>query len=419
MLAVVPLENLTGHSENASLASGLTDELLTQLGAIDPGRLAVIGRTSVARYTASKSSLAEIRRDLGVDYIVEGSVRAEEATIRISLRLLKAAPQSQVWSQIWQVEPRAQIETEQDIAVTATLAIAARLVPPNQPPRARPHSPPPAAHDAWLNGRYLQRNRNREDNARAIAFFERAAALDPAWSAPWTSIGEARLGVALAGGPAADAFAAARTAAGRALKLDPNIAEAHNVLANVLFWNDWNGPEARAHFERAVALNPSLGRAHHDYAMLEIVTGRAEAGVTSLRRALALDPLSPQVNIDAGWLFLQAHHFEEALRYARRALELEPALEEAQRCVARALLYQGKADADTLTRLRRLAAESANPYNRALAAAATGQPEVALAGLEQALQQRSHLLVMISTEPAFLHLHAEPRYQRVAAKVGF
>jgi tetratricopeptide (TPR) repeat protein len=140
--------------------------------------------------------------------------------------------------------------------------------------------------------------------------------------------------------------------------------------------------------------------------------GSPEAGVAELRRAIALDPLSAHVNIDAGWVLLQAHHFDEAIRAARRALELEPNLAEANACIARALVLQGKAPPPSVN-------PSASPYYRAMTLALAGRNEEALAALDQAFGEHSVMLVMLPTEPSFDKLRAGPRFRGLMKKVGF
>jgi len=370
----------------------------------------------VTRYVAGKSSLPQIRRDLGVEYLVEGSLRVEGETLRITVRLLKAATQSQLWSRTFQTGAGA-LETEQDVAAQSAVEIGALLFPPNRPARPNTHTPPTAAREAYLNGRYMLQTRGRHATVDALAQFTLAVERDPAWAVAWTAVAEAHLGRALGGG-ALDGFDQARSAAARALRLDERTAEAHDVLGNVLMWRDWNWRESRRHFDRAIELNASLARAHHDRALLDIVTGQPERGVSGLRRAIALDPLSPHVNIDAGWLFLQAHHFAEAERAARRALELEPTLEEAKACVARAQMYGGHPVAGMVDRLREAAESSGNPWYRALASAATGRKDQALAALDEAFAKHSSLLVMLKTEPAFTVLHSDPHFQELVRKVG-
>jgi DNA-binding winged helix-turn-helix (wHTH) protein/TolB-like protein/Tfp pilus assembly protein PilF len=405
-LAVLPFENLTGEAADAPVALGLTDELTTQLGAADPARLAVIGRTSASRYAAHKAGLAE----LAVDYVIEGSIRTEAGATRIAVRLVEARGQTQVWNNTFQSAGSGRLELQETVAAGVARAVTARLFPRSAPPVASPYSADAQAAEAYWNGRYL----DRKDPARAIQWFEQAAQRDPRFAAPRAAMAESWLAKALSSIEPGDAFPKARAAAEEALRIDERNAEAHAVLGAVSFWSDWNRRESRRHLERALSLNASLARAHHDYAFLLVEVGAADAGINELRTAIALDPLAPRVNLDAGWVFLQAHRFDEAVRYARRALDLEPRLEEAKACIARAELYQGKSGPEAVDALRR----SGNAWYRAMGAAMTGRKEEALAALDEALARHSPMLVMLGTEPAFDRLRAGARFREIERKVG-
>jgi tetratricopeptide (TPR) repeat protein len=278
---------------------------------------------------------------------------------------------------------------------------------------ARTRRPAADAYQAFLNGRYWQ----SKDARQALDWFEQAAQRDPAFAAAYSAIAETETGLALSGaanGPTE--FEKARRAAQQALRIDEASAEAHNALARVLFWHDWNWTEAQRHYQRALAANPSFAQAWHDYAFWQVATGHAEAGVASLRRAIALDPLSARVNVDAGWVLLQAHHFAEALAQAKRALELEPGLKEAEACIARARFYSGPADEGALDFYRRRTAD-ARAYNRALAAAVLGRKEDAIVALEAAFDQHDVQMPLIASEPAFASLANDPRFRAIKQKM--
>ena len=405
-LAVLPFENLTGNAADTPVASGLTDELTTQLGAADPARLAVIGRTSAARYAAGKAAIGE----LAVDYVVEGSLRTEGGQTRISVRLLEGRAQTQIWNQTFQSAGSGRLELQETVAAGVARGVTAKLFPRGSP-QAPPHySADAQAAEAYWNGRYL----DRRDPERAMQWFEDAARRDPRFALPRAALAELWLQRALTGNDPAAAFAKARAAAQEALRIEDWNAEAHATLGAVCFWNDWNRREARRQLERALELNASLARAHHDYGFLLVVTGSPDAGINELRTGIALDPVSPRVNVDAGWVFLQARRYDEAIRHARRALELEPRLEEARLCIARAEIYQGRGKPADLEKVR----QSANPYYRAMAAAIGGAKSDALAALDEALAGHNTMLAMIGTEPAFDSLRGDARFRAVERQVG-
>jgi DNA-binding winged helix-turn-helix (wHTH) protein/TolB-like protein/Tfp pilus assembly protein PilF len=403
-LVVLPFDTPSGDPAATPVAAGMTDELTTQLGAVYPARLAVVGRTSAARYASRQGGLDE----LSVDYVVEGSVRTEAGQVRVAVRLVEAHGQTQVWSNTYQGGGNSKLELQERVAG----AVVSKLFPKNAPAVVSPYSPDSEAAEAYWNGRYL----DRKDPARAIEWFTQAAARDPKFAAPWAAMAETWLGRALSGPlmEAGDAFRRAGVAARQALRIEETNAEAHAALGAVMFWYEWNAREARRQLEQTLDRNASLARAHHDYGFLLVETGSTEAGINELRGGIALDPLSPRVNLDAGWVFLQAHRFDEAVRYARRALELEPRLEEARLCIARAELYQGKSGPAELEKLR----GSANPYYRAMGAAMTAHLDEAISALGEAFAQRSSMMVMLGTEPAFDNLRGDARFKALVAKVG-
>jgi TolB-like protein/DNA-binding winged helix-turn-helix (wHTH) protein/Tfp pilus assembly protein PilF len=415
MLAVLPFDNVTQRAEDAATIDGLEDELITQFGTALPARLGVIGRTSVKRLAEQKAGVAQIGRDLAAAYVLEGDLRSEGARVRISARLVKVADQAQAWSETYEMEGTSRLEMEENVAARVTSAVAAALFPQSPHPARTAHVPSREAYEALVNGRYLQRQRNLGEMARAAAFFQQAGDRDPAYAEPWAAMAETEITLAMVSG-SADAMDRARAAAEHALRLDESNAEAHGALGAALMWRDWNAGESARHFTRAIALNPSFAPAHHDYAFLLIVTGHAEAGVAELRRAIAIDPLSPRVNVDAGWLFLQAHRYEEAIAHAQRALTLEPGFREAEACIARARFHLGTASPETL-RFYQSQLASPDPYQRAMALSIAGRKPEAIKALQEALAKREMLMTMVGTEPVFASLKNEPGYREIVEKV--
>ena len=420
-LAVLPFGNLTRAPGDAPVLEGLVDELITQFGTLSPERLSVIGRTSVLRYADTHAALPQIGRELGAQYVLEGGLRREAGRVRITARLVNVSDQSQAWNETYEEDGANLLELEEGVAAHITAAVARRLFA-QDPAASRPaHVPDRAAYEAWIAGRYLERKNNRADAQRAIARYQEAAARDPAFAEPWAAIAQISVGLAMSGGmPPAQAFSTARSAAEHALRLEDGNGAAHNALASVFFWNDWNWKEAGRQFQRAIAINPSDARAQHDYAAYLVALGQPEQGLAALRRAIALDPLSPRVNIDAGWVLLQAHHFDEAIRQARRALELEPGLPEAAACIARAEQFRGHATPAMLDfyRLRIRDAARNDPYTLAVAYAVFNRNDEAIRQLQSAYAQHSMLMPLANTEPAFLHLHNNQWFRAIITRLG-
>ena len=433
MVAALPFENLSGDARQDLLTDGLTEELIGQLGSLNPLRLGVIGRSSVMRYKGAPHGLDQVGRALNVEYVLEGSLRESGSRIRISARLVKVADQAQVWTDTSERASSEMFRLEEEAAARIAAAVSEKLL------GGAPAATPPASHNeeawqAYLNGRYLQHKQTKEGLERSVGFFEQAATLDPRFDQAYSAEAETRVSLGRAAlAPPGDTFPRARTAAEKALAIREANAEAHNALADALFLNEWNFSAAERHFTRALAINPSFSLAHHDYAFFLVAMGRTEQGLTSLRRAIALDPLSARVNIDAGWLLLQAHKFDDAIQQARRALELEPSLAEANSCILRSLFYQKKyrellerlhapAAGDPEQTLKRMYRErlskTTDAFFEASSLAFLGENAKALDALDRAYAERSPMMPMLNTEPSLAPLHGEPRFQELARKLG-
>ena len=225
--------------------------------------------------------------------------------------MIKAADQSEAWTASYEQNESELFQMQEDAAAQISAAVASKVFGGAHAPAASPHAHNREAYDAYLKGRYLQQKQNLADLTRSIPYFQEAARLDPKFAEPSVALAESYISQGRTGSPSQSVFPLARTAVEHALELSEANAEAHNALANVFFWYEWNWPEAERHFARAIAINPSFSVAHHDFAFYLIAMGHTEQGLESLRRAIALDPLSTRVNMDAGWVLLQAHRFEQ------------------------------------------------------------------------------------------------------------
>ena len=437
MLATLPFENLSGDPQEDIFTDGLTEELIGQFGSLNPDRLGVIGRSSVNRYKRGPHSIDQIGRELHVDYVIEGTVRRSAGQVRVSARLIKVFDQAQVWADTSEGAEAETFRMQEETAARIAGAVSQKLLGGRTIAASSAHPRNQEAFEAYLNGRYLQHKNRREDLERSIAFFEETAKLDPRFDQAHSAAAETWVRLGRSGSPGQDVFPRARAEAETALSINASNAEAHNALANTLFWYEWNWPGAEQHFKRAVAINSSFSLAYHDYAFFLIAMGRTEQGLSSLRRAIALDPLSAQVNTDGGWLLLQAHRFDDAIRQARRALELEPDLAEANACIQRTLIYQkkygevleglhqtGSNPEETLKRLSRERLQQAeksgkaDPFNLAASYVFLGEKERALDQLEAAFAKHSLGMPLLRTEPGLAALHNEPRFQELARKLA-
>ena len=262
-IAVLPFDNLNRDSKIDYLASGLTEDTIVSLGRIDPERVSVIGRTSIIAYTGTTKSLAEIGRELGTDYLVESSLRAESGHLRITARLVRARDQVQIWSDSFDRNTGSILGLQQEISSAIAEQVRTRLSPERQRTLARRHTQNAEAYDFFLRGRHFLSQRTPDAMQRAIESFQRATIADPTYSLAW-----ANLAMAYGSSPLNSdvdprrVSSNVREAAVRAVAANPDLAEAQHALGQVDWAFEWDWPSAEAAFRRAIELDPSYSLVH-------------------------------------------------------------------------------------------------------------------------------------------------------------
>jgi TolB-like protein/DNA-binding winged helix-turn-helix (wHTH) protein/Tfp pilus assembly protein PilF len=465
MLGVMPFENLSGDPEQEYFSDGMTEELIAQLGSLQPARLGVIARTSAMSFKRGKRGnldISQIGGELKVDYVLEGSVRREGDRLRITAQLIQVSDQTHLWSESYERSTQNTLAVQTGVARNIVLALSLELLPGERTSRAADAPIPPegeipeAAYDAFLKGRYLWNKGRSEDVAKSIGFYDRALELAPGYSLALAGIADSYILLGMYYTiPPIDAYSKAKPAATRALELDEGLAEAHTALGTILFRFDWNWSAAEAEFKRAIELNPSYGRAHHDYAWLLVALERFDEAVTEIKRAQELDPLSPLANSDVGWVYLRARRYDDAINQIERTLELEPEFASAQACLERAYRLKGmhkeavdsarksmvrsgatpgelaaldKGDSEQamrsvlLWRLKKSEETARNhpssPYRFAAQHAELGDRDVAFEWLERAFKERDSELVSLKVDPAFDGVRPDSRYADLLRKIG-
>jgi TolB-like protein/DNA-binding winged helix-turn-helix (wHTH) protein len=408
-LAVLPFENLNQSSGDDAFLDGLHSELISSLGAQD-GRLSVIGRASVMRFKNASPDLKRAAQDLRADYVVEVTTRRADNKLRLTASLLRANDQVQVWTETFERDAGNSFELQEAVAAQVSAGVLRTLFPDAKPLERPARGVSAAAYQAYLDGRLLQRQGTRAGLERSESFFQTAVEQAPSWGAANAALAETYVAMARSGARPAAIFDQAKAVALAALRADPANAEAHNALANALFWHDWDWAAADHEFRAALAANPSFALAYHDEAFFLVATGRRESALTALRRAMALEPLSVRVNMDAGWLLLQAHRFDEAIAQAERARQLQPNLPEADACIARARLYRGEVAVPP---------DTSDPFIRATLQSLRGQREAAVASLSAAYSERRVMMVMLNSEPSFDKMRDDPGFRAIVAKMRF
>lgn len=313
-IAVLPLQNLSGDPGQEYFAEGMTDELTTELARIP--NLNVVSRTSVVAQKEAHRSLPEIARQLGVDAIVEGSIVRSGDRIRITAQLIDARTDRHLWAQSFEGPGRDVLSLQDSVA--QQIASHARLIiaPPSSRPRINP-----AAHDAYLHGRYFF---NKQDLRHSLESYEQAIALDPNYADAYAGYASALDAASTFNiGSPEQLMPKALAAAQRAIQLDPQDGEAYTELGSIQTIYGWDWAAAEQNLTRGISLNPNDSIAEFKYAIYLDAVGRPQDAVTHMRRALQLDPVSFLVNRRMGATLYLARDYDGALAQLQRARVME------------------------------------------------------------------------------------------------
>jgi len=455
-IAVLPLDNYSGDSTQEYFAEGMTDELTAALATIS--QLRVTSRGSAMQFQGkSRPPTPQIAKTLDVDAVVEGSVSRSGNTVRITAQLIDARADKHLWAKSFERNSSDVLALQGELASAIAREINVRLTESEQSRLATAPSVSPAAHDAYLRGRYFFNRPSDENLQKAIAQFEEAVKLSPAFAPAYSGLSDAYLWAGYNEGfmTASEARPKARAAAEKAVQLDSTSAEAHASLATFkLFYEfDWAGCERE--FRRAIQLNPNYAFAHDQFAMALAFTGRFDESVVESRRAAELDPLSPQVLIDAtmapifeknfpaarelarkageldpnyffpvmleGWADLEAGKFREAVPFLKKATTMGgPPFVTAYLAYAHGAAGDRGSAMAALEALKNMSKDGqVLPFNRALVYLGLGDHARALDNLERALAADSQMMAWLGRDAIFDALRSEPRFIALMKRLNF
>jgi TolB-like protein/DNA-binding winged helix-turn-helix (wHTH) protein/Tfp pilus assembly protein PilF len=458
-LAVLPFDNLSGDADQEYLSDGLTEEMITQLGRLQPNRLRVLARSSTWKYKRSDRDIEQLRRELGADYALEGSLRRAGDRVRITTHLVRITDQSQVWAETYQRDLGDVLIVESEVAEAVARNIAITLTPDAQRRLARARPIRSEAYQAYLRGRFFANRRTEASLKQALRYFQNAIAADAGYAPAYSGLADSysALGAAsvVGGLPPRQAMPEAKAAAIKALQIDDTLAEAHTSLAMVHLLYEWDLSACEKEFKRAIELDPNYTAAHHWYSHCLLPLGRTDESLAESQRALELEPLQLLVGIHLGRHYLYARQYDQAIEQFRRTLELDPAFPQAQRYAAWAYLQKGmhpeaiaalraalstreqnpeiegelghalavagqRAEAlAVLEDLRRLSAtQYVSPYSVALIHAGLRDRDEALVWLEKAYAERSDYMPYLRLEPMLDSLRSDQRFAALIERVG-
>jgi TolB-like protein/tetratricopeptide (TPR) repeat protein len=453
-IAVLPFDNLSRDPDNAYFAEGVQDEILTRLAKV--ADLKVISRTSTQRFKSAPSDLREIAKQLGVMHIVEGSVQKANDQVRVNVQLINALSDAHLWADTYDRKLTDIFSVESEIAKTIADTLQAKLSGSEKQMMAAAPTTDTTAYELYHKGRSLWEKRSGDNIPKAIAYYEQAIARDPNYALAYAGLAKAYIVLPFyAGADRLDAGSKAKDAALKALRLDPNLAEAHAALGKILFFREIDLAGAMREYKRAIELNPNDATAHHWFgndtlAALE----RFEEAIAEGKRAIELDPLSTVINVDLGETFYYAHRYDEADRQMRKSLEIDPtsfyahynlgivlqlkgdlsgAIAEYEKAkqlgdnpLVSTLCAQAKAHAGDKDAALRMLSEldkmsqqrEVVGYLRALLYLSLNNKDEALRWLEQGFEERDGSnICWIKVDPLLDSLHGDPRLEALVQKV--
>jgi TolB-like protein/Tfp pilus assembly protein PilF len=455
MLAVLPFQNLTGDPAQEYFSDGLTEEMITQVGNLDQQHLGVIARTSIMHYKNTPTALDQIGRELGVQYVIEGSVRRDANNIRITAQLVKTKDQTHVWSRQYDRELKGFLALQGEIAHEIADEIQLTLGDGKSAVAAQSAVSPKnyEAYDLFLKGQYFLNKRTAADLAESIRYFQQAATKDPNYARTYASLASA---YALMGGYSGQAqtefMPKARAAALRALQIDDRLSEAHTALALIVQSYDWDWSTAEKEFQRAIELNPNYATAHHWYAEHLMWRGRFEEALQESERARQLDPLSLIIAADNGAILYFSGQYDRAIEKWRSVIEMDPHFIRAHLIkgayVQKGMFKEASADSEMLqpemtasgwswwtyiygrsgqTAKANLGLQKLLRWNRnhpvdpmlvAWAYVGLNDKDQVLLWLEKAYAVHSGELVTLKVNPGFDFMRRDPHFQDLLRRVG-
>ena len=456
-VAVLPLVNVGGTSQDEYFSDGMSDELANALNRI-PG-LRVASRTSSYTFKNRKDvDVGEIGRRLNVEAVLEGTVRRAGGRLRVTGQLTSTRDGLSLWSDSYERTTDDVFAVQEDIARSIATALEIRLS--GKQAAEKPLSSGTAnvaAYDSYLRGRYFWNARGADNLRRAITHFNSAIERDPSFARAYAA--RAMVYALLpqyTDNPPADALERTRGDAARALELDSTLAEAHTALA-LASVNVWEWDNAEKSYIKAINLEPSYPTAHQWYGELLYNTSRLDSSIAETRRARNLDPLAPILTAALGYSLYLAGRYDESLAEFKRGLEVAPDLGVLHSVTAFSHLFAGHpAEArkemeiavrddpellgrkgqlayvyahtgerqralDLLEQMKRDGSESRNQIAFALVYIALGEMDRALSLLEEAVKRRDDELLTAASpldDPVYAPVRNHPRFLKIMEQMN-
>ena len=453
-LAVLPFENASGDRENEYLSDGITASLINILATVP--KLRVMAQSTVFRYKGREMDPLAIGHELNVRAVLTGRMLQSGGSLRIGTELVDVATGCQLWGAQYDRKPGDIFAVQDEISVEISTKLRLQLTRAEKKRLTRRHTEDAEAYRLYLKGRHHWNRWTEEGFYKAIEYFQQAVEKDPSYALAYTGLADSYV---LLGWnsylPPKDAFPKGKKAAMTALRLDPNLAEAHTSLAALLWLHDWQWDHAETEFKRSLELSPTYPTANHWYAEFVMTMTRHQEAVARMKNGQDLDPLSLIINVAVGWALYHGRTYEESIKQLRHTLELDPnypvtywilglvlrkignfaeAIIQADKAVKlsegsplmRAALAATLATAGRTTDARQMLHELAGlakqkyvaPYFFAGIYVGLRENDRAMECLEQCFEEHSHWLIYLHIDPSMDGLRDSPHFQDLLQRVG-
>jgi TolB-like protein/DNA-binding winged helix-turn-helix (wHTH) protein len=462
MLVVMPFVNMNDDPHQDYFADGITEEMIAQLGSLDPAHLGVIARTSSMQYKGAHKDAARISRELGASFLLEGSVRREGERVRVTAQLIQAVDQTHLWAGSFDRDLNDILKLQSEVARDIAAKIQLTLSEQTERRLAGASSVNTEAHEAYLLGLESWNLRTKDAFEGAIADFNRAIAIDPNYAPAYSGLARTYMLAPIFGlSEPAEAMPRARAAADRALAISSSLGEAHTVIGFVKAHFEYDWPGAEQEFLRAIELNPSDAANHFFYSNSYLSPlGRHQEAIAEMKEAARLDPLALPIQSFLGRTYVWARRYDEAETQLQKTNQLnanfpinherlwhlyaltgkyEKAIEEETK--ARILYGEDPKSAvaegeelrhayasgsargywQKVLEFSRTKEDSPEGYSSssgmAVVLAKLGENEKAIDSLERAYAHHSLFMTELKIEPAFDDLKSSPRFSDLLRRI--
>jgi serine/threonine-protein kinase len=459
MLAVLPFENL-GPPGEEYFADGITEELIAKLAKVEG--LGVIARTTVMRYKETDKSIEEIGDELGVDYVLEGSIRWQrlsetESRVRITQQLISVSDETHLWAEVYQRDMTDIFAVQEEIAGQVASALDITLLKAGEKGHRAPNPTDDTdAYRAYLEGRFWWNKRSPEGFDKAIVLFDEAIGIDPEYALAYAGKAECYCMLAIHLAHPGEYNEIARAAANKALELDPSLPAANSALGWIAFVYDYDFEAAERYFRRAIELDPQYATPYNWYGVMLACIGRGEEAVEIMTRAQELDPGSLIINRDLACVLSWVGRLDDSQAQLEKTLAMDPDFTPAIAHRARVLAAKGMYD-EALAELEKLEAIDSEYFNLdqmlgyiyakmgrieesrqileemlanadmqkeqaigiAFAHVGLGNADEAFKWFERSVENREFGMVLIDVQVWLDDLRDDPRFEALRRKIGF